>query len=142
MPPLLFAPLGDGRDDVIRLKAVHMEHGNFQQGKDFLYPVGLRVQVLRGFLPGRLVFLVHLVAESRRARVKGGNEAGGLVLLYQRDEVPEKNHDCAYVLVLDVGQGVAHHGKVSPVYQSVRVQYVDGVLLFNIFHRARIAQNG
>ena len=77
---------GQGGDDVVRLVAGHLDHGDGQGTEHFADHVELRGQQGRRLGPSRLVVLEHLVAEGVAGRVEGHRQRRRPVLPDQVDQ--------------------------------------------------------
>ena len=71
------------------------------------------MQIVRRFVPRRLVFGIHLVAECRRFRIEGRKQQVWPVMLDNRMKVPEKTEQAGNILPRRIRKRPADKGKVA-----------------------------
>ena len=120
-PPLLAVHAGDGSQQVVRLPAIQLVHGDVHGRQHFLQNGHLAGQFLGHPLAGGLISLVSQVAEGRRLSVKGDTQRVRLHLIQQFVENIQKSKNGVGGLTVPGSQILADTIK-RPVYDGISIQ--------------------
>ena len=113
---------GHRSDDVVGLKARHLEDGDVVGTNDVFDDGHGAADVLRRLFALRLVFWIGIVAERRTRGVEGhGDVRGGLLLQHFLKRV-DKAIDRRCVLALGIHPRGAYQSIVSPVNKGVSIK--------------------